>query len=112
VGNNVKNNLYIELQNDEVLKNCFLEATSLSQFYSCLAISTFLEIKHFAQKLIRHLQVHICEQTFFVAKKKKHSSRLSDKHIHSVLRVSTTSLQADIEKVINCSHRNRINLQI
>lgn len=105
--NNVNNNLQmevIELQNDEVLKNSFREATSLPQFYSCLPISTFLGIRQFAQKLIAAFAItYICEQTFSIVKyrKSKHSSRLSDEHLRAVLRVSTTSLQADIENLTN-----------
>lgn len=105
--NNVKNNLQmevIELQNDEVLKNSFREATSLPQFYSCLPITTFPGIRQFAQKLIAAFaSTYICEQTFSIVKyrKSKHSSRLSDEHLRAVLRVSTTSLQADIENITN-----------
>lgn len=46
---------------------------------------------------------YICEQTFSIVKyrKSKHSSRLSDKHLGAVIRVSTTSLQADIESLTN-----------
>jgi hypothetical protein len=49
--NNVKNYLQmevIELQNKEVLKNSFQEATSLPQFYSCLPISTLPGIRQYA----------------------------------------------------------------
>ncbi|XP_060876930.1 general transcription factor II-I repeat domain-containing protein 2A-like [Metopolophium dirhodum] len=105
--NNVKNNLQmevIELQNDEVLKNYFREATSLPQFYSCLPLSTFPGIRQFAQKFIAAFaSTYICEQTFSIVKyrKSKHSSRLSDENLRAVLRVSTTSLQADIEKLTN-----------
>ncbi|XP_060845827.1 general transcription factor II-I repeat domain-containing protein 2-like [Rhopalosiphum padi] len=105
--NNVKNNLQMEvikLQNDEVLKNSFREATSLPQFYSCLPISTFPGIRQFAQKLIAAFaSTYICEQTFSIVKyrKSKHSSRLSDEHLRAVLRVSTTNLQADIENLTN-----------
>ena len=78
--NNVKNNLQmevIELQNDEVLKNSFREATSLPQFYSCLPISTFPGIRQFSQKLIAAFaSTYICEQTFSIVKyrKSEHSS--------------------------------------
>ena len=100
--NNVKNDLQmevIELQNDDALKIFFREATSLPQFYSCLPISTFPELRRFAQKLtVVFASTFICEQTFSIVKyrKNKHSSRLSDEHLHAVLRVSTISLQADI----------------
>ncbi|KAL4135883.1 hypothetical protein QTP88_007465 [Uroleucon formosanum] len=104
--NNVKNDLQIEiieLQNYKVLKNSFWEATSLTQFYSCLPTSIFPGIRRFAQKLkAAFASTYICEQTFSIVKyrKNKHSSLLNDEHLHIILRVST-SLQDDIENLTN-----------
>lgn len=44
---------------------------------------------------------YFCSKIYYdcEVQKNKHSSRLSDDHLHGVSRVSTTSLQGDIESL-------------
>lgn len=92
---------FIKLQNNKVLKNYFCKASSISQFYSYVPKSKFKKIKQFAQKMITGCaSTYVCERTFFVVmyRKSKRSSGISYRRLNSILRISTLSLQTDIDK--------------
>ncbi|CAH2108321.1 unnamed protein product [Euphydryas editha] len=91
----------IDLQCNDTLKNSFYEINDLVKFYSSLP-SDFDELKRFAQQLITVFgSTYLCEQTFSILnyRKNKYASRLTDEHLKAILRISTTNLKTDIQKI-------------
>ncbi|XP_045538423.1 general transcription factor II-I repeat domain-containing protein 2A-like [Papilio machaon] len=91
----------IDLQSNNMLKNSFHEINDRVKFYGSLPIE-FDELKRFAQKFITIFgSTYLCEQTFSILnhRKNKHASRLTDEHLKAILRISTTNMKADVQKI-------------
>lgn len=94
------------LQADNSLKRMF-ESKPLIEFYASLHSERFQNLKKFARKMfVLFASTYICEQTFSIMKinKSKNRSLLTDSNLQSVLRISTSNLTPNLEKLINdCS---------
>ncbi|VVC39075.1 Ribonuclease H-like domain,HAT, C-terminal dimerisation domain, partial [Cinara cedri] len=91
----------IDLQPQSILKDSF-EASPLLFFAELPA--SFSKIKNIAAKYFSMFgSSYICEQAFSHMKKIKnpYRSRLTDDHLHHVLRASTSNFNVEIEKIIN-----------
>lgn len=88
----------IELQCDDERRGKH-QQLSLVDFYRQLDKGRFPEIQTFAQKMLSLFgSTYLCEQTFSVMNlnNNRMRSRLSDSHLHDILRISTTSLKPDL----------------
>lgn len=96
----------IDLQADNSLKRMF-ESKTLVEFYASLYSEKFQNLKKFARKMfVLFASTYICEQTFSIMKvnKSKNRSLLTDSNLQSVLRISTTNLTPDFNKLVkDCS---------
>lgn len=91
----------IDLQSNLTFKNLF-ESLEICKFYGQLPSLEFPLLKKFASEMITLFSsTYVCEQTFSQMNlvKSKHRSQLTDDHLHSILRVSTTRLDIDYEEV-------------
>jgi hypothetical protein len=91
----------IELRSNDSLKDAFSEG-NLLQFYAGLPILNFPAIKTFAKKMITAFDsTYIREQAFSVMNygKNKYCSRLANEHLYAMLRISSSSFEADIHKL-------------
>lgn len=91
----------IDLQSNDTLKNSFCEINNLIKFYGSLS-TNFDELKKFSQQLITIFgSTYLCEQTFSILnyRKNKYCSRLTDEHLSAILRISTTSMKANISQI-------------
>ena len=89
----------IDLQSDSVSKEKF-KSLKLNDFYASLNEATFPNLRRTAQKMLALFgSTYVCEQTFSVMNinKARHRSRLTDQHLRSVLRISTTNLTPDFD---------------
>jgi len=94
----------IKPQNNNVLKTAFNECNYLQTYWNFSEID-FKGIKSFANIIITIIgskNTYSCEQTFSIVKywKYKYYSRLSDKHLNAVLRISTSNVIVDINKLV------------
>ena len=92
----------IDLQANDGLKTTFKEK-SLLEFYPCLP-EEYIDFKKFAAGMFSVFgSTYICEQTFSKMKlvKSKLRSRLTDEHLHQILRLSVTNIEIDIAKLAN-----------
>ena len=96
----------IDLQADNSLKRTF-ESKPLVEFYSSLHSEKFQNMKKFAIKMfLLFASTYICEQTFSIMKANKSKTRslLTDSNLQSVLRISTSNLTPNFNKLVNdCS---------
>ncbi|XP_066990456.1 general transcription factor II-I repeat domain-containing protein 2A-like [Macrobrachium rosenbergii] len=91
----------IDLQADNSLKRLF-ENKPLVEFYASLHSEKFKNLKNFARKMfVIFASTYICEQTFSILKvnKSKNRSLLTDSNLQSVLRISTSNLTPNFNKL-------------
>lgn len=93
----------IELKTNTYLKDLYEEKRkNLPNFYKNLAEESFPEIKKLAKRVFSMFgSTYLCEQTFSRMKciKSKERSRLTDDHLHYLLRAATTKFEPDIKKL-------------
>ena len=92
----------IDLQCSPELKSSFQQNNILT-FYGSLSSSTYRNVKDLACKLLSEFgSTHLCEQTFSVMNmnKNKLRSNLTDNNLCSILRLATTKLEPNIDKVV------------
>ena len=97
----------VDLQTDNSLKKMF-ETKSLIEFYISLPSGKFQRLKNFSRKMfVLFASTYICEQTFSVLKvnKSKNRSVITDSNLHSVLRISTSHLSPDFDRLLEDSHQ-------
>ncbi|XP_038660110.1 general transcription factor II-I repeat domain-containing protein 2A-like [Scyliorhinus canicula] len=92
----------IDLQADNSLKRMF-ESKPLVEFYASLHSEKFQNLRTFARKMfVLFASTYICEQAFSIMKvnKSKNRSLLTNSNLQSVLRISTSNLTPDFNKLI------------
>ncbi|XP_041447439.1 general transcription factor II-I repeat domain-containing protein 2-like [Xenopus laevis] len=92
-----------ELQNCDSLKDIF-KASSLTNFYASLPFETYLNLRNHALKMATIFgSTYVCEQTFSRMKNLKSPtrSRLTDAHLHHLLRLAVTNMEPDIDYLIS-----------
>jgi len=92
----------IDLQCSPELKTSFLQNDILT-FYGSLSSSTYGSVKDLACKVLSQFgSTYLCEQTFSVMNMNKTQlrSNLTDNNLSSILRLATTKLEPNIEKVV------------
>ena len=97
----------IDLQTDNSLKKMF-ETKVLIEFYASLPSEKFQRLKSFARKMfVLFASTYICEQTFSIMKvnKSKNRALITDSNLQSVLRISTSDLSPDFDKLVDESHQ-------
>lgn len=97
----------IDLQADNSLKKLF-ENKSFIEFYASLHHENVQELeKNFLKQMfVLFASTYICEQTFSIMKinKSKNRSLLRDSNLQSVLRISTSNMTPDFDKLLDdCS---------
>lgn len=93
----------IDLQCDSTLKEKF-QSESIDKFYGSLNEAKFVNLRKMAMKLLVLFgSTYICEQTFSIMNinKTKLRSNLTDVHLQSLLKISTSSMQPDFKKLVN-----------
>ena len=93
----------IDLQCDSTLKEKF-QSESIDKFYALLNTSKFANLRKMAMKLLVLFgSTYICEQTFSTMNinKTKLRSNLTDVHLQSLLRISTSNMQPDFKQLVN-----------
>ena len=91
----------IDLQADEYLKSQ-LNQTDLISFYKDLSETEYPRLRDLARRYFTMFaSKYTCEQTFSRLNyiKCSHRSRLSDEHLHALLRCATSGLECDIKKL-------------
>uniref|UniRef100_A0AAR2IMY0 SPIN-DOC-like zinc-finger domain-containing protein n=1 Tax=Pygocentrus nattereri TaxID=42514 RepID=A0AAR2IMY0_PYGNA len=111
----VEENLQLELikiQCDDCLKNHH-QQLSLPKFYRGLEKEKFPLMSCHAKKMISLFgSTYICEQTFslLTLNKSRLRTKMTDSHLHNVLRISTTKFTPDLPAILrskaqqHCSH--------
>ena len=97
----------IDLQVDNALKTSF-EKKPLIEFYKSLQPEKFKNIKEFARKMfLLFASTNICKQTFSSMKinKSKNRSLLTDSNLQAILRISTSSFEPDLNKLVDACSR-------
>lgn len=92
----------IELQCNTELKQLFLNVPKV-EFYKSLSKSSFPNLRSHAQKITAMFaSSYVCEQVFSTMKLRKSSvrNRLTDDHLASLLRVSSSQLQPNFETLL------------
>ncbi|XP_050519731.1 general transcription factor II-I repeat domain-containing protein 2-like [Daktulosphaira vitifoliae] len=93
----------IELKTNNLQKDLYEEnRKNLPNFYKNLDDENFPELKKLAQRVFSMFgSTYLCEQTFSRMKciKSKERSRLTDDHLHYLLRAATTKFEPDIKKL-------------
>nr|XP_008191156.1 PREDICTED: EPM2A-interacting protein 1-like [Tribolium castaneum] len=73
---------------------------SLPDFYA--ALDSYPNLRNLGMKMTTAFaSTYICEQTFSTLKRAKPASRLSDDHLHSILRMNVTQLEPNIKKLVS-----------
>ncbi|XP_076056619.1 general transcription factor II-I repeat domain-containing protein 2-like [Oratosquilla oratoria] len=93
----------IDLQADNSLRRMF-ESKPLVEFYASLPSEKFQDLKKFARKmLVLFASTYICKQTFSIMKvnKSKNRSLLTESNLQSVLRISTSNLTPNYNKLVS-----------
>jgi murein L,D-transpeptidase YafK len=97
----------VDLKTNLFLKNKFLETRSNASneisFWKLLPDSQFPNLKTFAKKCIcRFGTTYKCEQNFSTLNvlKNKYRNQLTDEHLSNLLRLGSSNLQPEIEKLI------------
>ncbi|KAG1925728.1 protein FAM200B, partial [Pimephales promelas] len=91
----------IDMQCDPSLKEKFT-SSSLDRFYSALNEGKFPNMRRHAQRmLVLFGSTYVCEQTFSVMNfnKSRYRSRLTNAHLSSVLRISTSNTTPDFDEL-------------
>uniref|UniRef100_A0A8C8SFM5 Uncharacterized protein n=1 Tax=Pelusios castaneus TaxID=367368 RepID=A0A8C8SFM5_9SAUR len=103
-----------ELQNCDSLKDAF-KSSSLTNFYASLPSETYLNLRNHALKMTTILgSTYVCEQSFSQMKHLKSTtrSRLTDAHLHHLLRLAVTNMEPDIDYLISQKQlQNKIMLE-
>ena len=84
------------------------ESKPLVEFYSSLNSEKFQNLKKIARKMfVLFASTYICEQTFSIMKvnKSKTRSLLTDSNLQSVLRISTSNLAPNFNKLVKSAVR-------
>ncbi|XP_066121047.1 general transcription factor II-I repeat domain-containing protein 2-like [Saccopteryx bilineata] len=92
-----------ELQNCDSLKDTF-KSNNLPNFYASLSSETYPNIRNHALKMSTIFgSTYVCEQTFSRMKNFKcpTRSRLTDEHLHHLLRLAVTNMEPDIDYLIS-----------
>ncbi|XP_051837153.1 general transcription factor II-I repeat domain-containing protein 2-like [Antechinus flavipes] len=92
-----------ELQNCDSLKDAF-KSSSLHNFYASLPSETYPHLRNHALKMTTIFgSTYFCEQTFSRMKhlKSPTRSRLTDAHLHHLLRLAVTNMEPDIDHLIS-----------
>lgn len=92
-----------ELQNCDSLKDAF-KSSSLHKFYASLPSETYPNLRNPALKMATIFgSTYVCEQTFSRMKhlKSPTRSRLTDAHLHHLLRLAVTNMEPDIDYLIS-----------
>ena len=92
----------IELQCQNLQKARHAEV-SLLEFYRGLDVEKFPNLVNHGLKMSCLFgTTYICEQTFSLMKlnKSRLRARLTDKHLHDILRIATTKLRPDIKQLV------------
>lgn len=92
-----------ELQNCDSLKDAF-KSSSLHKFYASLPSETYPNLRNHALKMATIFgSTYVCEQTFSRMKhlKSPTRSRLTDAHLHHLLRLAVTNMEPDIDYLIS-----------
>ncbi|XP_073423395.1 general transcription factor II-I repeat domain-containing protein 2-like [Dendrobates tinctorius] len=92
-----------ELQNCDSLKDAF-KSSSLPNFYASLPSETYPNLRNNALKMAAIIgSTYVCEQTFSRMKhlKSPTRSRLTDEHLHHLLRLAVTNMEPDIDHLIS-----------
>ena len=93
----------IDLQCDSTLKEKF-QSESTDKFYASLNESKFANLRKMAMKLLVLFgSTYICEQTFSTMNinKTKLRSNLTDVHVQSLLRISTSDMQPEFKQLVD-----------
>ena len=93
----------IDLQCDSTLKEKF-QCESIDKFYASLNESKFANLRKMAMKLLVLFgSTYICEQTFSTMNinKTKLRSNLTDVHVQSLLRISTSDMQPEFKQLVD-----------
>lgn len=92
-----------ELQTCDSLKDAF-KTSSLPNFYASLPSETYPILRNHALKMATIFgSTYVCEQTFSRMKhlKSPTRSRLTDAHLHHLLRLAVTNMEPDIDHLIS-----------
>uniref|UniRef100_A0A8C3TIA3 SPIN-DOC-like zinc-finger domain-containing protein n=1 Tax=Chelydra serpentina TaxID=8475 RepID=A0A8C3TIA3_CHESE len=102
----------IDLQRNSTLKEKY-NSEKLDEFYASLSETKFPNIHKVAQKiLVLFGSTYVCEQTFSLLNynKSRYRSQLTDRHLSTVLRISSTRMTPDFDAIVkkgdqlHCSH--------
>lgn len=91
----------VELQSDSFLKQKFLEG-NLVEYYTLLTPAKYPVLRKNALKMMSLFgSTFICEQTFSRMKcnKSVHRARLTDNHLHDILRISVSAFEANVDEL-------------
>jgi len=80
-----------------------MKQNDILKFYSKLPHEDFPALRDFIMKITTVFGLtYICEQIFLWMKQTKsvHRSRLTDEHLHSILRIGTTKFQPDFSLLV------------
>uniref|UniRef100_A0A8C8SQM6 SPIN-DOC-like zinc-finger domain-containing protein n=1 Tax=Pelusios castaneus TaxID=367368 RepID=A0A8C8SQM6_9SAUR len=90
-------------QNCDSLKDAF-KSSSLTNFYTSLPSETYLNLRNHALRMTTIFgSTYVCEQSFSRMKhlKSPTRSRLTDAHLHHLLRLAMTNMEPDIDYLIS-----------
>ena len=101
----------VELQSDSFMKQKFLEG-NLVEYCTLLTPAKYPVLRKNALKMMSLFgSTFVCEQTFSRMKcnKSVHRSRLTDNHLHDILRISVSAFEANVgelssDKQVQVSH--------
>ena len=91
----------VQLQSDSFIKQIFLEG-DIIKFYCLLNSDTYPALRANAMRMVSLFgSTYICEQTFSRMKgsKSAHRTRLTDNHLHDVLRISVSPFEPKIDEM-------------
>jgi len=92
----------IELQSTNVLKDSF-KPENVILFFKSLSNDLYPNLKDFAKSmLVMFASTYVCEQTFSIMKHNKSDlrSQMTDEHLAAVLRIATTNMQPNFDKLV------------
>jgi hypothetical protein len=97
----------IDLQSNDALKIKHREET-LVDFYKFLPDIHYPNLKKFAIEYISvFATTYLCEQTFSKMKyiKSKYRSTMTDKHLESILKIGTSNIQPQFDRILAEKHQ-------
>ncbi|PVD37222.1 hypothetical protein C0Q70_04217 [Pomacea canaliculata] len=101
----------IDLQCDSTLKEKF-QSESIDKLYASLNESKFANLRKMAMKLLVLFgSTYICEQTFSTMNINKTNlrSKLTDVHVQSLLRISTSDMQPEFKQLVDNFDRPQLS---